>query len=90
MTRIETPIGPMLAGATESGICLLEFVDRRMIETQLVRLQKLLRAALVPGTSRHFDTMSDELHRYSQESSGVSKPRSTCAARRSSRRCGTP
>jgi len=64
MTRIETPIGPMLAGATEDGICLLEFVDRRMIETQLARLKKLLRAALVPGRSRHFDTLSEELQRY--------------------------
>jgi AraC family transcriptional regulator of adaptative response/methylated-DNA-[protein]-cysteine methyltransferase len=64
MTRIETPIGPLLAGATDRGICLLEFVDRRMIETQILRLKKLLRATLVPGTSRHFDTMSDELERY--------------------------
>ncbi len=64
VTRIETPLGPMLAGATADGVCLLEFVDRRMIETQLERLRKLFRAALVPGSSPHFDRLADELQRY--------------------------
>jgi AraC family transcriptional regulator of adaptative response/methylated-DNA-[protein]-cysteine methyltransferase len=30
VTRYVTPLGPMLAAATEEGICLLEFHDRRM------------------------------------------------------------
>ncbi|MFI5168361.1 MAG: bifunctional transcriptional activator/DNA repair enzyme AdaA [Thermoanaerobaculales bacterium] len=64
VTRVETPLGPMLAGATDAGICLLEFVDRRMIETQLERIKKLFGAALVPGTSPHFDRLADELDRY--------------------------
>ena len=64
VTRIETPIGPMLAGATDLGICLLEFVDRRMIETQLGRLARLLRASLIPGGSPHFERLADELERY--------------------------
>ncbi len=64
MTRIETPLGPMLAGATDDGICLLEFIDRRMIETQLTRLARIFKTALVPGTSLHFDRLSDELRRY--------------------------
>jgi AraC family transcriptional regulator of adaptative response/methylated-DNA-[protein]-cysteine methyltransferase len=36
--RILTPLGPMLAGAIDQGICLLEFVDRRMLETQLKKI----------------------------------------------------
>jgi AraC family transcriptional regulator of adaptative response/methylated-DNA-[protein]-cysteine methyltransferase len=64
ITRIESPLGPMLAGATDAGVCLLEFADRRMIETQLTRLKRLFQAPLVPGTSRHFDRLSDELRRY--------------------------
>jgi AraC family transcriptional regulator of adaptative response/methylated-DNA-[protein]-cysteine methyltransferase len=64
ITRIETPIGPMLAAAAERGICLLEFLDRRMIETQIRRIRELLRAPLVPGTSSHFDRLADELRRY--------------------------
>ncbi len=64
VTRIETPLGPMLAGASDAGICLFEFVDRRMIETQIERLKKLFRARLLPGKSPHFELLSDELNRY--------------------------
>lgn len=32
--RLLTPLGPMMEGATEAGICLLEFSDRRMLDTQ--------------------------------------------------------
>lgn len=48
-TAIDTPLGPMVAGATDEGLCLLEFTDRRMLEAQLTRLRKLLRLPLVPG-----------------------------------------
>lgn len=54
----------MLAGATEHGLCLLEFVDRRMIETQLKRLQKLFNARLVPGQSKYFDKLNLQLQEY--------------------------
>jgi AraC family transcriptional regulator of adaptative response/methylated-DNA-[protein]-cysteine methyltransferase len=54
----------MLAGATDDGICLLEFVDRRMLETQLNRLSKLLTAKIVPGSHRHFDTLNRQLEEY--------------------------
>ena len=40
ITRILTPLGPMLAGTSDKGLCLLEFVDRRMLETQLKRLAR--------------------------------------------------
>jgi len=63
-TRILTPLGPMLAGATEDGICLLEFVDRRMLETQLKRLHKLLNAECVPGFSQHFERLNSQLEEY--------------------------
>src|SRR5664280_288544 len=63
-TRILTPLGPMLSGATDDGICLLEFVDRRMLETQLERLSKLLNAECVPGFCKHFDRLSSQLEEY--------------------------
>lgn len=63
-TRILTPLGPMLAGATDEGICLLEFVDRRMLETQLNRLSKLLNARIVPGSHKHFDSLNEQLTEY--------------------------
>jgi len=64
ITRIPTPLGPMLAGATDEGVCLLEFVDRRMIETQLKRLKKYINAELLSGKNRHFDTLEKQLKEY--------------------------
>jgi AraC family transcriptional regulator, regulatory protein of adaptative response / methylated-DNA-[protein]-cysteine methyltransferase len=37
---VETPLGPMLCGATEHAICLLEFTDRPLLPTQMARVQK--------------------------------------------------
>jgi len=64
VSRILTPLGPMLAGATEQGICLLEFTDRRMLETQLTRLQKHLNAKALPGDSRFFPLLEAQLQAY--------------------------
>ncbi len=64
VSRILTPLGPMLAGATEQGICLLEFTDRRMLETQLTRLQKRLNAKALPGDSRFFPLLEGQLQAY--------------------------
>jgi len=64
VTRILTPLGPMLVGATDAGICLLEFVDRRMIETQIKRLKKLLNAEFIPGTNNHFYELDKQLKEY--------------------------
>ena len=64
ITRILTPLGPMLAGAVDEGICLLEFVDRRMIETQIKRLKKYLNAEFVPGQSKYFNELNSQLKEY--------------------------
>ncbi len=64
VTRIPTPLGPMVAGAVDDALCLLEFADRRMLETQLVRLQKYLDCVFVPGTSEVFDRLAEELESY--------------------------
>jgi AraC family transcriptional regulator of adaptative response/methylated-DNA-[protein]-cysteine methyltransferase len=64
VTRIPTPLGPVLAGATEGGLCLLEFIDRRMLETQLARLQRLFGRRIVPGTHPIFAILADQLGNY--------------------------
>ncbi|OGU32963.1 MAG: XRE family transcriptional regulator [Ignavibacteria bacterium GWA2_35_9] len=64
VTRILTPLGPMLAGAVDEGICLLEFVDRRMIETQITRLKKYLNAEFVPGQNKHFNELDKQIKEY--------------------------
>jgi AraC family transcriptional regulator, regulatory protein of adaptative response / methylated-DNA-[protein]-cysteine methyltransferase len=62
--RIETPIGPMYAGATGKGICLLDFTDRRMLETEFKELSKYLNAVILPGENKHFDLLNKELGEY--------------------------
>ena len=64
VTRILTPLGPMLAGATEDGICLLEFMDRKMMETQIKGLRKLLRAEPVPGSNAHIEALHQQMKAY--------------------------
>jgi AraC family transcriptional regulator of adaptative response/methylated-DNA-[protein]-cysteine methyltransferase len=61
---VETPFGPMIAGATDDGICLLEFADRRMLEAQLQRLGKLLRQPMIPGEHRYLAQLREELTSY--------------------------
>src|SRR5687767_1581520 len=64
LTRLLTPLGPMIAGATEDGLCLLEFADRRMLETQLQRIRKWFRRPTVPGSNCHVDQLRQELDNY--------------------------
>lgn len=64
ISRVATPLGPMLLGATEEGVCLLEFTDRPMLETQLRRLAKLLDCVLLPGTNEHAARLEEELREY--------------------------
>lgn len=64
ITRIPTPLGPMLAGATHKGICLFEFTDRRMLNTQLGRIRKIFDAEIIPGSSPHFDQLNQEIAEY--------------------------
>lgn len=49
LSRVATPLGPMVLGTTRTAVCLLEFSDRRMLETQLRRLVRRLDCVYVPG-----------------------------------------
>lgn len=64
LARIRTPLGPMVAGATAAGICLLEFADRRMLETQLERVRQRLGCATAPGEHEHLAHLEVELAEY--------------------------
>jgi AraC family transcriptional regulator of adaptative response/methylated-DNA-[protein]-cysteine methyltransferase len=63
---IDSPLGPLIAGATAEGVCLLEFTDRRMMEKQLARLSKYFRCAIMPGTTVHLRKLKEELREYFQ------------------------
>lgn len=62
--RVLTPLGPMLAGMTATGLCLLEFTDRRMLETQLKRITQQLNAYFVPGQPSQFELLTRQLDEY--------------------------
>lgn len=61
---IESPIGSLVAAATEKGICLLEFSDRRMLEVQFAKLRKYFKCAIVPGENKHLKLLKKELAKY--------------------------
>ena len=62
--RMETPLGTMFACATDTGICLLEFTDRRMLETELKDLASKLNGTIVLGDNKHFPILQKELEEY--------------------------
>jgi AraC family transcriptional regulator of adaptative response/methylated-DNA-[protein]-cysteine methyltransferase len=64
INRLTTPIGPMFVCATQKGICLLEFVDRRMLETEFKDLQKRLNANIIVGENVHTKQVNKEIKEY--------------------------
>jgi AraC family transcriptional regulator, regulatory protein of adaptative response / methylated-DNA-[protein]-cysteine methyltransferase len=64
LSWIRSPLGPLVAGATADGVCLLEFTDRRMLETQLAAVRRRFGAAVAPGTNAHLERLQDELTGY--------------------------
>ncbi|QQS35838.1 MAG: bifunctional transcriptional activator/DNA repair protein Ada [Ignavibacteriales bacterium] len=64
ITRLETPLGTMFAAAIDDGICLLEFSDRRMLETELKYLSKKYGATIVQGNNKHFEILQEQLREY--------------------------
>ncbi len=61
---LPSPLGPPVAGATDEGLCLLEFTDRRMLEAQVETLRRLFRVPIVPGSNAHLERLQGELAGY--------------------------
>lgn len=62
--RFTTPLGPMYACATAKGVCLLEFTDRKMLETEFKDLCQKLRARIVPGKNEHLELVQQQVAEY--------------------------
>jgi AraC family transcriptional regulator of adaptative response/methylated-DNA-[protein]-cysteine methyltransferase len=60
---LESPVGPLVAGATDGGVCLLEFSDRRMLEAQLESVRRRF-GPVLPGTHSLLDQLRAELGEY--------------------------
>jgi AraC family transcriptional regulator, regulatory protein of adaptative response / methylated-DNA-[protein]-cysteine methyltransferase len=63
-TRIITPLGPMLGAAHDEALVLLEFTDRRMLETQLKRLGRKVEGTPVPASNAILDRTQREMDSY--------------------------
>ena len=64
LRMLSTPLGPVMAGATDQGICLLEFTDRPMLPTQLAVLARRLARPLLAGRHPLTDALQDQLDEY--------------------------
>lgn len=64
INRFTTPLGPMFACATDEGLCLLEFTDRRMLEAEFHDLQKRLNAVILVGENEYIVQAKEEIAEY--------------------------
>lgn len=63
-TIIESPLGELLAGATDYGICLLEFKDRKRVVRETRDLVRLLNQTLEEGDNEHLQALRIQLEGY--------------------------
>ena len=63
-TELDSPMGPMIAGATDRGVSFLEWQDRGGVERILERVTRRYRCSLEPGTNDHLMQLDEELKQY--------------------------
>lgn len=64
VNRVATPLGSMIMGVHDSGLCLLEFAERRMLDTQLKRLSRHMGRVFLPGEHPLMEQVKSELDAY--------------------------
>lgn len=63
-TTFDSPVGPLVAAATDEGIILLEFGDLARLEEQATRLRRRFDGPLVVGDHPHLSRLGTELDEY--------------------------
>jgi AraC family transcriptional regulator of adaptative response/methylated-DNA-[protein]-cysteine methyltransferase len=63
-TTLDSPVGPLLAGATDEGVCLLEFTEPARQQAQLAALRRHFGDTIEPGRNDHIDQLAEELADY--------------------------
>lgn len=63
-TLVPSPLGPLLAAATEDGLCMLEYADREKLPKQAADLMRFYGRPVVPGKNEHIDRVIRELEEY--------------------------
>lgn len=64
ITQFSSPLGPLVAAGDDESVHLLEFWDRRMLETQFSVLEKRLDAVLFPGSTGPLEQLKGEVDAY--------------------------
>ncbi|MEX2580861.1 MAG: trifunctional transcriptional activator/DNA repair protein Ada/methylated-DNA--[protein]-cysteine S-methyltransferase [Verrucomicrobiales bacterium] len=64
VAQISSPLGPIMLAGDESAVHLVEFRDRRMLETQFTVLEKRLGVVFFPGQTDPMRAIADELTEY--------------------------
>lgn len=60
----QTPLGLLDACATNEGICMLEYSDRKGIEKEFDFLRKMLNAEIEDGDNQHLQKLDYEIREY--------------------------
>jgi AraC family transcriptional regulator of adaptative response/methylated-DNA-[protein]-cysteine methyltransferase len=63
-TSLDSPVGPLLVGATDDGLCLLEFAEPGRQQMQFAALRRQFGDAVEPGRHEHLDHLAEELAEY--------------------------
>jgi AraC family transcriptional regulator of adaptative response/methylated-DNA-[protein]-cysteine methyltransferase len=61
---IDSPLGPILALADDDGLHVFDWVDRRGLEREILRLRQRTKFAIVPGDHRLLDQAEREIGEY--------------------------
>jgi len=64
---LNSPLGEMIVGATDKGVCFLVWHDRGGVERIKQRVEKRYRIPLVKGHNQHLDQLEKELSDYFDE-----------------------
>ncbi|MCB9845115.1 MAG: methylated-DNA--[protein]-cysteine S-methyltransferase [Phycisphaeraceae bacterium] len=64
LSTIETPLGPMVAGATEHALCLLEFANRRALSSERAWLEAHYGEPFVERETSLLAETVRQLHQY--------------------------
>lgn len=62
-TPLQTPLGEVVAGATDAGVCVLEFTGRKSLRKQLAQVEKRV-GELAAGAHPHTRALEAELSEY--------------------------
>lgn len=63
-TSYESPLGPLTLGASERGVCLLEFANPERQTREIAALEEAFGAAFEDGANEHLERLTYELDGY--------------------------